>query len=131
MPRTRPFSPLFQSQSLNLPLLHAPKLRNKKTSRTLVWEDELPWKRELSKKQVELPLVTGGKVILCLGFYFVWYSEYCLVVETSDTVAPAPSWASGTYRRLAETSKSKMRLKLGKKAERKGETATGPSEGSS
>ena len=53
-----------------------------------------------------------GELLLRLGFYFVWHSEYCLVVEASDATPPA-SWAVGTYKRLAK--RSKMQEKLGRK----------------
>ena len=86
----------------------------KEVVHTLIWKDERPWKLELAAKHITLPLATGGDVVLSLSFYFVWYSEYCLMVKTSDA---APLWlrAAGTYRRLAE--QSKAQLKLGKKRE--------------
>ena len=63
---------------------HGARIGDVKTSGPLLWKDKLPWKPELPTKQIRLPLATGGEVVLRLGFYFLWYSEYCVVVEASD-----------------------------------------------
>ena len=102
---------------------HGVSTGNKDAVRTLTWEDKLPWKQELPTKQITLPLATGGQVVLRLGFYFLWYSEYCLVVEASDA-APSSSWAVRTYQRLAGTSKELLRIR---KEKRKEDTGTGRS----
>ena len=60
---------------------------------------------------------------MSLGFYFMWYSEYCVVVEASD-VAPLRSRAVEAYRRLVRTA----RLKLEKKEERNEDVVTRPSD---
>ena len=104
---------------------------NKEIVHTLDWEVKQPWKPELPMKQVTLSLATGCEVVVRLGFYLLWYSEYCLVVEASDVfeasnVAPSSSWIVATYRRLAETSRT--RLKLGKKREQTDAAVTGPSD---
>ena len=65
-------------------------------------------------------MATGGEVVLRLGFYFLWYSEYCLVVEASDV-------DSGGY--TGDRRRRRRRdLKLGKKRDQTEVAATGPSD---
>ena len=45
------------------------------------------WRRHLPKKVITLTLPTGDQFILSLGFYLVWFSEYCLTVEITPRVA--------------------------------------------
>ena len=90
---------------------------------TSIWKDELPWRHELPTKQITLPSATGDEVVLHLGFHFLWYSEYCLVIETHKLV-PSSSRTVRTYRRLAGTSKELLRIR---KEKRKEDTGTGRS----
>ncbi|PIL25316.1 hypothetical protein GSI_13205 [Ganoderma sinense ZZ0214-1] len=49
------------------------------------------WKRHIRRKDITLTLSTGRQLVLRLGFYLVWYSEYCPLVEINpQTPLPRP-----------------------------------------